>query len=95
MLEAANGYDALWVAQQHADEEIHLLLTDVVMPLMSGGELAAQFRVMHPGSRVMFTSGYADDVLVHHGVREGPTQFLQKPFTPSQLLHRVRGTLDR
>ena len=95
VLEAANGQEALSLAQAHADEEIHLLLADVVMPLMGGKELAQQLGETHPGARVLFTSGYTDDAIVNYGDLDSSTEFMQKPFTPTTLAHRVREVLEK
>jgi two-component system cell cycle sensor histidine kinase/response regulator CckA len=93
VLEAANGRDAVRAAQGHAGP-LHLLVTDVVMPGMSGREVADAVRPLHPGVRVLFTSGYTDDAVVRAGVREAEVAFLQKPYTPSALTAKVRAVLD-
>ena len=95
VLEAANGVEALHVAQEHGGEKIHLLLTDVVMPQMGGKELADQLKIFRPDVKVLYTSGYTDDAIVHHGVLEPGTHFLQKPFSLKTLSHKVREVLDR
>jgi two-component system cell cycle sensor histidine kinase/response regulator CckA len=95
VLEAANGEEALRVAQEHIGEKIHLLLTDVVMPQMGGEELANQLKILRPDVKVLYTSGYTDNAIVHHGVLEPGTHFLQKPFSPKTLSHKVREVLDR
>jgi len=95
VLEAANGVEALHVAQEHGGEKIHLLLTDVVMPQMGGKELADQLNIFRPDVKVLYTSGYTDDAIVHHGVLEPGTHFLQKPFSLKTLSHKVREVLDR
>jgi CheY-like chemotaxis protein len=93
VLIAASGADAMEVARGHPGP-IHLLLTDVVMPGLSGRELAEQLLVERPDVRVIYTSGYTDDETVRHGVREAETAFLQKPFTPEELGQRIREVLD-
>jgi YesN/AraC family two-component response regulator len=94
-MEAANGEEALRVVQEHIGEKIHLLLTDVVMPQMGGKELANQLKLLRLDVKVLYTSGYTDDAIVHHGVLEPGTHFLQKPFSPKTLSHKVREVLDR
>ncbi len=74
--------------------EIHLMLTDVVMPILSGGELAHQLQKIRPTMKVLYMSGYTDDVIVHHGVLKANTTFLQKPFTPDSLASKVREMID-
>ena len=93
VLMAASGTDAIGVARRF-DGRIHVLLTDVVMPGLSGRELAEQLVAERPDVRVIYTSGYTDDETVRHGVREAETAFLQKPFTPEQLGRRIREVLD-
>ena len=92
VLEAANGGEALRLAAAH-DGPIDLLLTDVVMPGMSGAELAEQFRTVRPAARVLYASGYADDAVIRHGVTDG-VPFLQKPFEPDDLVRRVRELIE-
>ena len=94
VLRASNGVEALGVAWMHAPEKIDLLLTDVVMPQMNGKDLADQLEAIHPGTRVLYTSGYTDEVIGHHGVLEEGTRFLQKPFSQPTLAHKVRQVLD-
>jgi CheY-like chemotaxis protein len=90
VLEARNGLDALAVAERH-DGSIDLLITDVVMPHLTGPELARTLQGLRPGLEVLFMSGYNDSRLVGRGLAEGAARLLVKPFTPEQLLGTVRG----
>jgi PAS domain S-box-containing protein len=94
VLEAHDGEAALAVSHGHAGR-IHLLLTDVVMPHLGGGELAQQLARARPGLAVLFMSGYADDRVVRQGVSQATAVFLTKPFTPETLLEKVREVLGR
>ena len=94
VLEAADGDSALRLVREHPGP-IDLLLSDVVMPRMSGRELRDQVVTMSPTTRVIFTSGYTDDAIVRHGVLKAESDFLQKPFTIHGLLRKVREVLDR
>jgi len=94
VLEAADGRDAIAVAEGHAGP-IHLLMTDVMMPHLSGREVADQFRGSGRVSRVLFVSGYTEDVLVHQGVESESAEFLHKPFDIAAMLRKVREILDR
>ena len=93
VLEAKGAYDALEIGGRHK-KHIHLLLTDVVMPQVSGRELAEHLAPLHPETKVLYMSGYADHAVVHHGLLEPGTVFLQKPFTPDALARKVREVLD-
>jgi PAS domain S-box-containing protein len=95
VLEAANGIEALNVAQEHAGEKIHLLLADVVMPQMGGKELADRLKAFRPGIKVLFTSGYTDQAIVQRGLLNPLFSFLEKPFSSSGLVRQVREILDR
>jgi len=92
VLQAASGAEALRLCEEHRGE-IHLLLSDVVMPAMSGPELAERIANLHPEARVLCMSGYTDDSIARHGVLEAQFAFLQKPFTPETLARRVREVL--
>ena len=89
VLQAGNGLDAIELAERHRGP-LHLLITDVVMPRLSGPELAQRLRSLRPGLEVLFMSGYNDSRLVSRGVEEAKVNLLVKPFTPDQLFERVR-----
>ena len=90
---ASDGTDALRIVERHGGE-IHLLLTDVVMPGMSGRELAEQMAARRAGIRILYMSGYPGDAAVHQGALVRGSAFLQKPFSPDGLTRKVRETLD-
>jgi PAS domain S-box-containing protein len=94
VLQAAGGTDALELALTHSQAHIDLLLTDIVMPTMDGKELAAHFRMVHPEARVLFTSGYTDEILESHGVDHTKVSFMQKPFSADRLAQCVRDALE-
>jgi len=93
VLEAARGDEALRLCQD-TPQPIDLLLTDVVMPQMSGPELARRLLALRPGTKVVYMSGYTDDALGHHGVLDPDIILLQKPFTPETLTQHLRQALD-
>jgi CheY-like chemotaxis protein len=93
VLEARGGVEALRIANEYPDT-IHLLVTDVIMPVMSGRELVDEIHNSRPEIRVLYASGYTDDAIVRHGMLDPGLAFLQKPFTPDSLLAKVREVLD-
>jgi len=88
VMEVADGYDAVRIIEEHA-VDIHLLLTDVIMPLMNGHELASRLKALRPNTPVLYMSGYTDEVLAFHGIASPEIAFIQKPFTPAELIARV------
>ena len=92
VLEASTGAQALQICEQYRGP-IHLILTDVVMPKMSGRELVERMKQMRPDIRILYMSGYTDDAIVRHGALNEGVAFLQKPFTPDDLLRKVREVL--
>jgi CheY-like chemotaxis protein len=93
VLEAQSGGDALLIGEQH-QTPIDLMLTDVVMPRMSGGQLAERMRMVRPGLRVVFMSGYPDGSIVSDRVLSVDVDFIQKPIAPEALLSKIRRVLD-
>ena len=93
VLEARDGQEALGMAERHPTE-IHLLVTDLVMPRMSGRQLADQLRQTRPNVCILYMSGYTDEAVIRHGLLEAHVGFLQKPFNPAVLAHKVRELLD-
>jgi PAS domain S-box-containing protein len=91
VLEAGDGYEALKLMEQHKSC-IHLLLTDVIMPLMNGQELAERLKAISPATKVLYMSGYTDDVLAFHGI-EPEIDFIQKPFQASDLGQKLQRVL--
>ena len=94
ILEAENGENALRVSEAH-DGSIDLILTDVVMPKMSGKDLAELVEKIHPRVKVIFMSGYTNDAIVNHGILTRGVEFIEKPFTPKNLASKVRAVLDK
>ena len=94
VLMAANAHECLQQLQS-CDHPVHLLLTDVVMPGMNGRELFGQLSALRPGLKVLYMSGYTDNVILHHGVLEKGIAFIQKPFSVAGLTGQIRRILDK
>jgi nitrogen-specific signal transduction histidine kinase len=94
VLAAANGVEAMGLVHQQGMGHLDLLFTDVVMPQMSGNELADRIRALHPQTKILFASAYTENAIVHQGVLNPGVALLQKPFTPSALAHKVREILN-
>jgi two-component system, cell cycle sensor histidine kinase and response regulator CckA len=92
VLTASHGREALLIGERHQGP-IHLLLTDVVLPQMSGGELAERLKPLYPQAKVIYMSGYPEDAIIHDKVLEGEAGFIQKPFSPINLASKVREVL--
>ncbi|MDP2700600.1 MAG: response regulator, partial [Candidatus Rokubacteria bacterium] len=93
VLEARHGVEALEISERHRGP-IHLMVTDVVMPQMSGRELAQRLQPLRADMKVLYMSGYTDDAIVRHGVLGAGMAFLSKPFTPDALALKVREVLE-
>jgi len=93
VLPVSDGVRALAIAEKHA-EPIHLLVTDVIMPEMSGPDLAQRLLTVRPEMRVLYISGYADEALGPHGIPRPGAALLDKPFTLEAFLRKVRQILD-
>jgi CheY-like chemotaxis protein len=94
VLEARNGGEALLICEQNKGR-IDLIVTDVVMPGMSGPELVNRLAPLHPEMRVLYMSGYMDNAIIQQGLLDQGEMFLQKPFMPSVLTRKVRAALDQ
>jgi len=93
VLTAGTPEDACLIAEKH-DGDIHLLLTDVVMPVMNGRQLKAKVEGIKPGIKTLFMTGYATSIIAHRGVVEGGIDFIEKPFSLQSLTRKVREVLD-
>ena len=94
VLDAPQGFDAFLIGEEHQGP-IHLLVTDVVMPKMSGRELAERILEILPEVKVLYMSGYTDNTIVHYGMLEKGVNYIQKPFTVEGLVQKVREVLDK
>jgi PAS domain S-box-containing protein len=94
VIDAPNGREAL-ERDSSLKGPLHLLVTDVIMPIMGGAELAKTMSERRPGIRVLYSSGYFENAMVRHGIMHGGINFLQKPYTPSVLAERIRKILDQ
>jgi PAS domain S-box-containing protein len=94
VLRANNGQDGLRVAREFKNGVISLVITDVIMPLMSGKVMAEWLKATYPDLKILFTSGYIDDAIAQHGVLEKGVAFLAKPYSPAMLARKVRAMLD-
>jgi CheY-like chemotaxis protein len=90
---AASGEEALRIAEANPEDSIDLLLTDVILTGMNGRELAETLADRRPGMRVLYMSGYTDDIIAHHGVFDPGVAFFTQPFTPGELATRIRSVL--
>jgi two-component system cell cycle sensor histidine kinase/response regulator CckA len=93
VLTASNGGEALLVLERH-EGPVHVMLTDVVMPGISGRDLATRMADAHPEIKVLYTSGYTDDAILRHGMLDDLTHFIGKPYTVAELTRKVREVLD-
>ena len=93
LIMAHDGLDAIDKANEFQGT-IHLLLTDVVMPNLSGKDLSLEIKKLRPNIKICFMSGYTNNAIVHHGILDQNTNFIQKPFTPDDLLKKIRSILD-
>jgi CheY-like chemotaxis protein len=94
VLRANNGQEGLRAARECDGQAVGLVITDVIMPQMGGNVMAEWLKATYPDIKILFTSGYTDDAIAHHGVLEPGVAFLPKPYTPATLVRKVREMLD-
>jgi signal transduction histidine kinase len=94
VLRAMNGQEALRVVTEHKGAPVRLVVTDVIMPYMSGEVMAEWLKSRYPELKILYTSGYTDEAIVHHGVLQPEVEFLAKPYNPATLTRKVRELLD-
>jgi signal transduction histidine kinase/CheY-like chemotaxis protein len=94
VIQASDGEEAISLAERH-DGDIHILVSDVILPGMNGKALADRLVHIRPGMRVLFTSGYSGDLISHHGVLEEGIHFISKPYTAHALARKIRDVLDK
>jgi DNA-binding response OmpR family regulator len=95
VLAASNGAAALETVRAHQGPPISLVITDVIMPVMGGKEMAEWLRTTNPDLKILFTSGYTDDAMSCRGLLQPGVEFIPKPYTPATLVRRVRTMLDQ
>ena len=93
VFEAADGQEAIKFLENN-DEGVDLVLTDVIMPGIGGKDVAEKMQEFCPNTKLIFMSGYTNNAIVHHGVLDDKTNFIQKPFTPISLLKKIRDVID-
>jgi two-component system cell cycle sensor histidine kinase/response regulator CckA len=94
VLRASNGQDGLNIVREHQGPTIALVITDVIMPQMGGKVMVEWLKSLYPHLKVLFTSGYTEDAIAHHGVLDEGVSFLPKPYSLTTLTHTVRNVLD-
>jgi CheY-like chemotaxis protein len=95
VVEAKNGNEALMICKEHSGN-FHLMITDIIMPGMNGNKLVQEVTRLYPNIKILYISGYSDDIVVQYGIssKKGQPHFLKKPLTPSMLLCKVREVID-
>ncbi len=94
MLTSGTPGEAIGLVEEHTGQ-IHLLVTDVIMPEMNGRELSQRLQSLYPDLKRLFMSGYTANVIAHHGMLDEGVQFIQKPYSKRDLARKVRETLDK